>query len=214
MINGPEVPPISGNAPKQLCIILHGYGADGFNLIDLARIIGQEFPDMQFIAPNAPHPFEMGDEGHQWFSLYERSDESYYQGVLSAEKHLNEFLDYQLKRFNLAEENLIVMGFSQGCMTAVHTMLRREKACALVVGFSGRMLGSMDQIKSSLKSKPTICLIHGKEDEVVMFEYFNEAKSKLKDCGVECNHLAVDRLGHSIDYQGLKFAVKHIRQAI
>ena len=58
-LDGPEEPPASGAAAKQLVILLHGLGADGNDLIALAPHLAQNLPDAHFIAPEAPFPCDM-----------------------------------------------------------------------------------------------------------------------------------------------------------
>ena len=53
-LNGPLLPPRSGRPATQAVILLHGYGADGSDLISLGQHWGQLLPDAMFIAPNAP----------------------------------------------------------------------------------------------------------------------------------------------------------------
>ena len=62
---------MSDKSPKSLVILLHGYGANGENLIELANEFQPIIPDAYFIAPNAIEPWEGGFPNcYQWFSLY------------------------------------------------------------------------------------------------------------------------------------------------
>ena len=67
-LSGPMLPPLSGTA-RQAIVLLHGYGADGNDLIDLGRHWGQLFPDALFVAPNAPRPCGGNPFGFEWFPL-------------------------------------------------------------------------------------------------------------------------------------------------
>jgi phospholipase/carboxylesterase len=55
-LDGPSAPPASGGAPKSLVILLHGYGSNGEDLIDLAPYWQAALPDTLFLAPDAPQP--------------------------------------------------------------------------------------------------------------------------------------------------------------
>ena len=52
-IDGPRVQAQSGK-PRQLVVFLHGYGADGADLIEIGRQWRALLPDADFVAPNAP----------------------------------------------------------------------------------------------------------------------------------------------------------------
>ncbi len=58
MLDGPRYGPVAGGAAQQLMILLHGVGADGKDLIELAPHLGQIFPNAAFVAPNAPNRYD------------------------------------------------------------------------------------------------------------------------------------------------------------
>jgi len=66
--NGKSLQPLSGGAPKQIVLLLHGYGSNGEDLISLGAQWQAGFPDALFLAPNAPQPCSMGF-GYQWWPL-------------------------------------------------------------------------------------------------------------------------------------------------
>src|SRR5437879_1425283 len=94
-LTGPVRPPLSGGKPKQLVVLLHGWGADGPNLIDLAYMWAPALPAAQFIAPNAPQICEANPYGYQWFSLMDRQPQHMLSGVRGAAEVVNHFLDAQ-----------------------------------------------------------------------------------------------------------------------
>ena len=206
-LSGPECPPISGNPAKQLIVFLHGFGADGRDLVTLSQFFATDFPDAHFIAPNAPFPCEMSPVGHQWFSLRDWSSESLLKGANEVAPILNLFLDTQLKRLHLKDENLALIGFSQGTMMSLFVALRRPKPCAGVVGFSGSLIG-----ETGVVSKPPICLIHGNDDMVVPYGAMTLAEAILKHHGVPVEAHTRDGLGHGIDQEGLDIAVDFLKK--
>ncbi len=46
--------PTAGTSPKQIVFLLHGYGADGADLIDLSSPFSMVLPYAKFISPDAP----------------------------------------------------------------------------------------------------------------------------------------------------------------
>ncbi|MES2677681.1 MAG: dienelactone hydrolase family protein [Pseudomonadota bacterium] len=199
-----EIEPLSKEKPKKLMVFLHGYGASGEDLIDLAREFKHSVPHAHFISPNAPfslsHPFM---SGYQWFSLENYDPKIIYPQILEANRILDIFIDSQLERFGLSHEDLIIVGFSQGAMMAMYNSLRRKEPNAGIIAYSGKLI-LPNWLGESVNSKPKICLIHGKNDEVLPFENFLEAKKLLEQEQVPFEHHALEGLGHGIDHHGIR----------
>jgi len=141
-LDGPEIGPAGGGAPEQLIVFVHGYGADGNDLIGLAPQFADLLPNAKFVAPNAPYPCEAGPFGYQWFRLTERTEPEMLAGARTAQPILNQFIGTQLSRAGLQDRNLALIGFSQGTMISLFTGLRRERPMAGILGYSGRLVGA------------------------------------------------------------------------
>lgn len=209
-ITGPMVPPASGGKPKQLVLLLHGWGADGANLIDLADMFAPVLPDALFVAPNAPFECEVNPFGYQWFSLMDRQPQHMLAGVRHAADILNHFIDHAMHDLQLDNSQLALVGFSQGTMTALHVAMRRSPGIAAVVGFSGSLIGP-EALAGEIAARPPVCLIHGESDDVVPFAAMKVAEEALKMNSVPVNAHARPFLGHSIDMDGLKIAGDFLR---
>lgn len=210
MLNGPEIAPDSGLV-KQLVIFLHGVGANGDDLIGLAPMLSHALPNTQFLSPNAPFPFDMAPFGYQWFSLIDRSREHMLAGAKTAAPTLNEYIDFQRERFKLTDEEIALVGFSQGTMMSLYAGLRREKTVAGIVGFSGALVGA-DLLASEIRSKPPVCLIHGEMDDVVPFAAMAQAETALLAAGVPAEGHPRPGLGHGIDPEGLDIAMSFLQR--
>ena len=210
-LDGPWAKPLNGGAPKQLIIFLHGVGADGNDLISLAHELGPHLPDAQFVSPNAPFPCDMAPMGYQWFSLQDRDPDALLDGVENVEPILNHYIDDQLAMYNVPRSKLAIVGFSQGTMTALHTMLRHPEPCAAIVGFSGAMIGG-ELLGEEIRSKPPVCLIHGDMDQVVPFEAMALASEVLSHVGVEHETHPCPNVAHGIDPQGLLAAIEFLKK--
>ena len=210
-LDGPWAKPFNGGAPKQLVIFLHGVGADGNDLISLAHEIGPHLPDAQFVSPDAPFPCDMAPVGYQWFSLQNRDADEMLEGVRTVEPILNEYIEDQLKIYNVPRSKLAIVGFSQGTMTALYTQLRQPEACAAIVGFSGAMIGG-NLLAEEIQSKPPVCLVHGDMDNVVPFQAMALASEALDEAGVEHETHACPNVAHGIDPQGLLAAIEFLKK--
>jgi predicted esterase len=141
-LSGPFRPPVTGDKPVRLVILLHGRGSDGDDLLDLQRFRGRLVPDAEFISPNAPFPSDMAPTGYQWFRTQDRSPASVLAGVHVTAPSLDAFIGgEELQKRGLTESDAVLVGFSQGTMMALHVGLRRERPLAGIIGYSGRLIG-------------------------------------------------------------------------
>jgi phospholipase/carboxylesterase len=201
MLDGPRLPPASGGAPRKLVVFLHGYGADGNDLIDLGRHWGRALPDAAFVSPHAPEACAGSPMGRQWFGLTMRDPAERWRGVEKARPVLSAFLDAELARHGLAEKDLALVGFSQGTMMALHVALRRPEQMAGVVGFSGYLAGP-EHLGEAIQ-KPPMLLIHGDRDQVIPVEALPSAANALGAAGVPVEWHVRPGLPHGIDPEGL-----------
>src|SRR6202163_2850429 len=137
-LDGPRIPPRGGKPARQLVVFLHGYGADGNDLIALGQQWQSILPDAAFVSPNAPEACAQAPVGRQWFPLTFRDPDERWQGVIKAAPVLNAFLDAELARHSLPPERLALVGFSQGTMMALHVGLRRAAGAAGGGGYLGK----------------------------------------------------------------------------
>ena len=212
-IDGPRLAPHSGGAPKQLVILLHGYGADGNDLIGLGKAWASYLPDAAFISPHAPEALPgqfLG--GRQWFNLEMRSEREWEEGVRKAQPGLTAFIVEEARKAQLPLGSVALVGFSQGTMMALQVGLRLPKAPAAIVGFSGHLAGTT-QLAAEIKVKPPVLLIHGADDEVIPCQAIHLARNALAAVGVAVQWQIRPGLGHGIDLEGLQAAGLFLRTA-
>ena len=166
MLDGPRIAPASGGPARSLVVFLHGYGADGNDLIGLGPVLAPLLPDTAFVSPHAPgqHPEVPG--GRQWFPLANMDAARLRDGVLSAASALDAFLDAELARHNLDDGALALVGFSQGAMMALHVGPRRPERIAGIIGYSGLLAGP-EFLQAELRNRPPVLLVHGEADPLI-----------------------------------------------
>jgi phospholipase/carboxylesterase len=206
-LDGPRLNPRSGS-PRQLVVFLHGYGADGNDLIDIGRAWQQYLPQAAFVSPHAPEPCGQAPVGRQWFPLTFSDPNERWLGVNKAAPVLQRFLDAELNRHKLPPSALALVGFSQGTMMALHVGLRRAAAPAAIVGFSGLLVvppeGDLDAFAGEIKSRPPVLLVHGDRDELIPAQALFQATQGLAALGLSVEwHLSAG-IGHGIDAEGLR----------
>ena len=211
-LDGPSHGPHAGGKPGHLVILLHGYGADGNDLIGLAPVLAPLMPDAVFHSPNAPYPCEGNPMGFQWFGISRLDPAVAAAGVRSAAPFVEQFLDDTMAQYGLDESRTVVIGFSQGTMMALHVGLRRAKPLAGIVGFSG-MLAGPDTLKAEIRSKPPVLLVHGDSDEMLPAVLTQRAAQTLTENGVQVGVHIAPGIGHGIDQTGLSHAARFVLEA-
>lgn len=207
--------PANGGVPKQIIVLLHGYGSNGQDLISLAPYWAASAPDTVFISPDAPFPCELGI-GYQWFSLGRSLEDvgtpvknygDFLEGAETAHKVLDNYLDKLLKAYELTADKMMLIGFSQGTMMSLYTGLRRKESLAGILGYSGALLG-LDDVDN--QNKPPVRLIHGENDSVVPVSAYRDAIEKLSKKGYSVSGHTTSNLDHSIDEEGINSGAKFI----
>ena len=211
LLDGPRKPAASGTA-DSLVIFLHGYGADGNDLIGLSQPLASILPNTEFVSPNAPEPCAMSPSGRQWFPITYidgSSMEEMMAGYGRAQEALNAFIDAEIARTGFEPSRIALVGFSQGTMMSLSVGPRREAALAGIVGFSGRLI-EPEKLAAEIRSKPPVLLIHGDADEVVPPSSLKEAADALVALEVPVSAAMRPGLGHGIDERGLVAAAQFL----
>ena len=208
--------PAKSGVTKSVVVFLHGYGADGADLIGLAEPLAEHLPDTAFYAPDAPEPCAGNPFGRQWFPipwLDGSSEAAAAAGLEAAAADLQAFLDILLQNEGIAPDHLALVGFSQGTMMSLEVAPRRAEKIAGVVAFSGRLLRG-DKLLSEAKVKPPVLLIHGDADPVVPFEDMKKAAEALMTAGFETYGHVMKGTGHGIAPDGLRVALNFLRDRL
>ena len=194
--------PANGEPAKRLVVLLHGYGADMHDLIGLASHWTEMIPDAEFISPNAPEVCDELPSGRQWFPVGDLDLERMHEGVLTVAPMLDTFLDAELEKRGLTERDLVLIGFSQGTMLALHVGLRRVQAPAGIIGYSGVLVGP-EHLADEILAKPPVLLVHGSEDPLIPVQAQTMTENVLTGAGVRVKSHVSKGLGHGIDPAGL-----------
>jgi phospholipase/carboxylesterase len=208
-LNGPLIPPRSGAPAKQAIILLHGYGADGSDLISLGQHWGPMFPDALFVAPNAPNPCAGSPFGFEWFPLTVDRIAGRIEGATKAAPILKEFLTDLWAQTGIAPEQTTLIGFSQGAMMALHVGTSLEQQLNGIAAFSGAFVPA-EGFGSPGVAKPPVALIHGELDQVVLPELSRQAATELSASGYEVSLHLSPNTAHGISPDGLDFATSFL----
>lgn len=208
---GPFREPLAGGAPDALVVLLHGIGANGDDLIGLADALAPQFPHAAFHAPDAPQPYAEAGFGYQWFPREPES--ARLDGVREASAVVNAHVAGLIDSLTLDSRRCVLIGFSQGCMAALHVAPRMERPIGGVVGFSGALLDA-ETLPDEARSKPPFLLAHGGADIVVPPTATADASQTLAGLGFEVEAHILPGLGHGIDARGLELAAQFMERAL
>jgi phospholipase/carboxylesterase len=208
-------PAVSGTT-RSVVVFLHGYGADGADLLGLADPLGPHMRDTVFIAPDAPEKCAGNPFGFQWFPipwLDGSSEEDMARGAAQSARDINAFLDQVLEQEGITPSQLVVFGFSQGTMMALQVLPRRAEPVAGIVAFSGRVL-EPEIFADAVISRPPVLLVHGDQDEMVPMGHFHEAGEALERAGFTTYGHVMNGTGHGISPDGLSVAFSFMAQVL
>jgi phospholipase/carboxylesterase len=193
---------------QRLVVFVHGYGANGADLIGLADALGPHMPGTAFLSPDAPDACAGNGFGFQWFPipwLDGSSEAAAAAGLEAAARDLDAFLTQAMADEGVTPADTALIGFSQGTMMSLHVAPRRADPVAAVVGFSGRLLAP-ERLQAEALSKPPVLLVHGDADEVVPFADMGRAGKALDAAGFEVFAHVMRGTGHGIAPDGLQVA--------
>jgi phospholipase/carboxylesterase len=214
-----SLPPASGLKPDSIVVLIHGYGANGKDLLALGDSWSDLLPNTLFIAPDGPDKSEVNPFGNQWFGLSDwdpaqKLTKDHVSRMVREIQELtpsfNRYLDELLQTYGLPPEKLALVGFSQGAMLSLHIGLHRP-LCAGVIAYSGAFLEDIKEVKVA---HPPVLLIHGADDQLLSPVFSQVAKGRLESLGVSVALTVLPDLGHGIDERGLSmggaFLKKHL----
>tara|TARA_Y200000002_G_scaffold310324_1_gene267033 strand:+ start:280 stop:933 length:654 start_codon:yes stop_codon:yes gene_type:complete len=205
--------PLSKAKPKNAVILCHGYGGDGKDISILASYWKSYLPETIFICPDAPEKCAASPTGFQWFDLMDQTPEQILSKSLVAEIKLNKLIDEIKEEYNLLANQIVISGFSQGCMISLQTGIKRKDKINSIIGYSGKII-NLEHLSKNIVSRPNIILMHGDIDQVVTIDGLLEAKDFFakNDYKIEtkifknCEH-RIPTEGSSL---GLQFIKKHL----
>ncbi|MEL6884742.1 MAG: alpha/beta fold hydrolase [Pseudomonadota bacterium] len=211
-----RVEPQSGDL-RSIVVFVHGYGANGADLLGLADPLGEHLPDTLFVAPDAPEGIPGMPNGYQWFPIPwidGSSEEEAERGLLAAADDFTAFLDALMVDEDVLPEQVVLFGFSQGTMMSLHVAPRREDPVAGIVAFSGRLLRP-ELLADEVVSRPPVLLVHGDVDDVVPPQSLPQAAEALQGAGWQDVYAHVMKgTGHGIAPDGLSVALAFMRDKL
>ena len=203
--------PLSKAKPKNAVILCHGYGGDGKDISILASYWKTHLPETIFICPDAPEKCAASPSGFQWFDLLDQTPEQILSKSLVAEMKLNKLIDDVKEKYNLSANQIIIGGFSQGCMISLQTGIKRKDKIKCILGYSGKIIDT-EHLEKNINSKPNIILMHGDKDEVVPINFLLEAKEFFAKNKYEIETKIFKNCEHRIPTEGSSAGLEFVKK--
>lgn len=205
------IPPNNDEPIKNVIILLHGYGGDGKDISMLTLNWKRFLKNTLFLCPNGHEKCEINPMGFQWFDLSKNDEKYILEKSIEAEKIINKFIQEVKNKYQVLNKNIVLCGFSQGCMMAINVGVTSEQEYNCIVGFSGKII-NRDNLQSKLKNKSKILLIHGDQDEIVSSTFLLEAKDFFKRNKFDIQTNLIKNCGHHIPIDASSIALNFIKK--
>ena len=207
------IDPEKDNEIKNAVILLHGYGGDGKDISLLTLNWKRFLKNTIFLCPNGHEICEINSLGYQWFDLSVNDEEYILNKSLNAETIIKQFIEEVKIKYNLSNKNIILSGFSQGCMISINVGLSSEEEYNCIVGFSGKIINRKN-LQKRIKNKTKTLLIHGNKDEIVSSTYLLEAKDFFDRNKININTKLINNSGHHIPLEASSLALDYIKKSL
>ena len=185
-------------APIEICqtdnpiasvIWLHGLGADGHDFVPVVEVLN--LPNIRFILPHAPYQkisMNNGYEMRAWYDLFglQSKHPQDAAGIEKTQAYIESLIAQENNR-GIANENIVIAGFSQGGAIALHLASRQQQALAGVLALS-TYLPLQDKLaaqKTSSSLNTPIFMAHGTFDEVITLERCEQSFKLLQENGYQ-----------------------------
>ena len=210
-LNSVIINPQSKSSPKNIVILCHGYGGDGKDISIVANYWKNFLPDTLFVCPDAPEICKVNPGGFQWFDLMDQTEDEILSKSLIAENKLNNFIDEVKDKNNINAKRVALVGFSQGCMISMQTVLKRKEEINCLIGYSGKIL-NIKHMENNIVSRPEIYLMHGDIDAVVPLNSLLEAKEFFDKQNYKINTKIFKNCEHRIPTEGSSIGLQFLKK--
>ena len=198
---------------NSVVVLLHGYGGDGADISMLALNWKRYMPNTIFICPNGHETCTINTSGYQWFDLSKDDPNYILKESLNAEKKIHKFIEEIKEEYNLENNQIILSGFSQGCMMSINVGLTAKKAFNSIIGFSGKII-NIKNLEIRLKNYTKTLLIHGDQDDIVSPTYLLEAKDFFLRKNITIETHLIKNCSHHIPIEASSLALNYILKNI
>ena len=221
ILKGPSI--TKHQNPKKLMIMLHGYGDNATNFIQIANLIDQDDWGMKYVALNAPDAIQDYPMGYEWFQLYLNGVHISNAGAKEydvAKKKISDNVEkihnsisFLLENLDLEMTDCFVMGFSQGGMIAFELGQILQNQLAGLAIISSRIISKEHKPNNAFLKTP-IFISHGGQDVVLPISNYNESVQVLKKYKYNFENYLIEKDVHTMSQQTIALFQNFIKKNI
>jgi phospholipase/carboxylesterase len=162
---------------KRLLIALHGLGDSAAGYRWLPEVL--DLPWLSYLLVNAPDPYY---EGFSWYDFAGNAA----PGIQRSRALLFQLLD-ELREKGDPSEQMVVLGFSQGCLMTWEVGLKYPHKLAGLVGISGYAHEPETATRefSAVAKEQKFLITHGTMDPLIPFDQVKRQVMTLKAAGLQ-----------------------------
>jgi phospholipase/carboxylesterase len=185
---------------NPLLLLLHGYGSNEEDLFSFAT----ELPEEYYVI-SARAPYDMMYGSYAWYAINFDADENKFSDIGQAQTSrdlIASFIDDVVSSYAIDENNVTLVGFSQGCILSYAVAVSYPEKVQRVVAMSGYFNEEIatETFKNNDLSKLKIFASHGSVDQVVPVDWARNSIPKIKDLGIAVVYKEYP-IGHGVSPQ-------------
>ncbi len=170
---------------NPLLLLLHGYGSNEEDLFSFER----ELPDEYFVI-SARAPYDMMYRSYAWYAINFDADENKFSDIGQAKESrdiIANFIDELITNYPIDEENVTLIGFSQGTILSYAVALSYPEKVQRLVAMSGYLNAeiAVNDFKDNDFSNLKIFASHGTVDQVIPVEWARKSIPVIESLGIQ-----------------------------
>jgi phospholipase/carboxylesterase len=182
----------TGPNPKFSIIWMHGLGADGHDFEPLVpELLTSATPALRFVFPHAPVRPVTINNGYQmraWYDILslDRSEREDAAGLKASAGAITALIDAERER-GVPAARILLAGFSQGGVMALHTGLRHGERLGGIIALSCylALARDLEAERAAANQDIPIFMVHGTQDPVLAFSFGDESRKLLQASGYD-----------------------------
>ena len=186
---------------------LHGLGASGYDFLpeenDQLPFGLSEQLQLRFVFPHAPRrriTCASYSEMRGWFDIIDITSNrtSDAVGINQASEQVQQLIQREIDR-GIPSDKIVLLGFSQGGVIALHAGLRSKHKIGGIIALSSWLAHPEGLVQTShkLNLATPIFLAHGTDDAMIPLSWARESLATLLNLGC-CASLTEYQMGHSL----------------
>tara|TARA_B100001093_G_scaffold329949_1_gene314995 strand:+ start:11436 stop:12068 length:633 start_codon:yes stop_codon:yes gene_type:complete len=184
----------------RLLVILHGYGANEYDLFQLSDAFVH---NSHVVSVQAP--YKLSPESYAWYAIHFDEIKGKWSDINQAKEiieKLHVFLQALKKQYQV--DYLDLLGFSQGAILSYALATKYPKNYSKIMALSGYFNKQLNEIsKENSFSYLKIYASHGAEDSVIPLSWSAEILNLLDELDIDHEYQVFQGMGHTINQENL-----------